>query len=154
MDAAVAKKVDAILAVPPAKRSGSALVALLSFLAPIDPAYGEAMGSFILTGGNNRPVPPSAKALVIKAKTRASHIHVRGNFLKLGDAVQPGTPAFLPPLKLRGKTADRLDLAHWITNPRHPLTARVAVNRIWRNLFGRGLVETPDQFGVIGTPPT
>jgi len=154
MDAAVAKKVDAILAVPPAKRSGSALVALLSFLAPIDPAYGEAMGSFILTGGNNRPVPPSTKALVIKAKTRASHIHVRGNFLKLGDAVQPGTPAFLPPLKLRGKTADRLDLAHWITNPRHPLTARVAVNRIWRNLFGRGLVETPDQFGVIGAPPT
>ena len=154
MDPVVAKKVDAILAVPPAKRSGSDLVTLLSFLAPIDPEYGEAMGSFILTAGNNRPVPPSTKALVLKAKPRASHVHVRGNFLKLGDPVRPGTPAFLPPLRPRGKSADRLDLARWIAGPRHPLTARVAVNRIWRNLFGRGLVETPDQFGLTGAPPT
>ena len=154
MDPVVAKKVDAILAVPPPKRSGGDLVALLSFLAPIDPAYGEAMGSFILTAGNNRPVPPSTKALVLKAKPRASHVHVRGNFLQLGDPVQPDTPAFLPPLRPRGKSADRLDLARWIAGPRHPLTARVAVNRIWRNLFGRGLVETPDQFGLTGAPPT
>ena len=154
MDPAVAKKVDDILVVPVAKRSGSNMVALASFLASIDPKYGEAMGSFILTSGNNRPVPPSTKALVLQAKVRESHVHVRGNFLELGKKVQPGTPEFLPSLKARGKVADRLDLARWIVNPRHPLTARVAVNRIWGHLFGRGLVATPDQLGTTGSPPT
>ena len=154
MDPDVAKKVDDILAVPVAKRSGSNMVALASFLAPIDPEYGEAMGSFILTSGNNRPVPPSTNALVIKTKSRESHVHVRGNFLRLGKKVQPGTPAFLPPMSARGKVADRLDLARWIVDHRHPLTARVAINRIWSHLFGRGLVTTSDQFGITGSPPT
>jgi hypothetical protein len=49
---------------------------------------------------------------------------------------------------------NRLGLAHWLTDPRHPLTARVAVNRVWTNFFGRGLETTPENFGRQGAAPT
>ena len=66
--------------------------------------------------------------------------------------VEPGTPAVFPPLAA-GERADRLALARWLVAPEHPLTARVVVNRAWQLLFGRGLVETAENFGVQGTLP-
>jgi hypothetical protein len=62
-------------------------------------------------------------------------------------------PAFLPPLPA-GAPADRLGLARWITDPAHPLTARVAVNRVWARFFGHGLVDNADNFGVQSAPPS
>ena len=94
------------------------------------------------------------KALTLKSAERRTHVHLRGNFLQKGDPVTPGTPAFLPPLRTRGSRADRLDLARWLVDPAHPLTARVAANRVWQHLFGKGLVPTPDNFGSSGQPPT
>ena len=84
---------------------------------------------------------------------RETRVHLRGNFQQLGAVVTPVTPAFLPPLKPRGTTADRLDLARWLVDPNHPLTARVAANHIWQHLFGTGLVPTPENFGTNGAKP-
>ncbi|MEQ1893200.1 MAG: DUF1553 domain-containing protein, partial [Planctomycetota bacterium] len=66
--------------------------------------------------------------------------------------VEPGTPTVLGPLAIEGR-ADRLDLARWLVAPENPLAARVVVNRAWQLLFGRGLVETVENFGVQGTLP-
>lgn len=67
--------------------------------------------------------------------------------------VSRGTPKSLPPLRTSGGN-DRLALAKWLTRPDHPLTARVAVNRMWQMMFGAGLVETSENFGVQGSQPT
>src|SRR5882672_2960718 len=83
-----------------------------------------------------------------------ANIHVRGDFLRKGEEVPSGTPAILPALKPRATDADRLDLARWIVNPANPLTARVAVNHVWQHLFGRGLVNTPEDFGTRGELPS
>jgi hypothetical protein len=94
-----------------------------------------------------------AAVATLKEVSRPTRIHTRGNFLRPGPEVVPNTPAFLPPLKPRGPSADRLDLARWLVEPGHPLTARVAVNRFWMHLFGAGLVRTPENFGVNGAKP-
>lgn len=86
-------------------------------------------------------------------KKRRTHIHVRGNFLNQGKEVSPGVPAVLPPLST-DLPPNRLALAHWLIDPKNPLTARVAVNRYWGQVFGVGLVETAEDFGIRGKPPT
>lgn len=90
-----------------------------------------------------------------KDKRRETHILVKGSYTQLGDVVQPGVMAtFLPPPKPTGDgPLTRLDLANWITNRENPLTARVAVNRIWAIIYGKGLVETEEDFGTQGRPP-
>ena len=86
---------------------------------------------------------------------RATHVFHRGNWLDKTDFVKEGnTPAVFPPLRKSGPRATRLDLARWIASPENPLTARVAVNRLWLELFGVGIVPTPEDFGSAGSPPT
>ena len=86
---------------------------------------------------------------------RATHVFLRGNWLDKGEFVAEGdTPKLFPPLRKQGGRATRLDLARWIASPENPLTARVAVNRLWLELFGTGIVPTPEDFGSAGEPPT
>lgn len=83
---------------------------------------------------------------------RKTHMMIKGNFLNPGPAVQPAVLAAFHPLP-EAVQPDRLGLARWLTDPRNPLTARVAVNRFWAQLFGSGLVETEEDFGTQGQPP-
>jgi len=79
---------------------------------------------------------------------------LRGDFLSPGDPVEPGTLAVLPQLSPRSQRPDRLDLAGWLVDPANPLPARVAANRVWQQLFGRGIVPTSDDFGKQGERPS
>jgi hypothetical protein len=87
------------------------------------------------------------------AKPRATTILIRGNHKTPGDRVQPGTPTRLHALK-PGRPANRLGLAKWLVDADNPLVGRVTVNRVWARLFGRGLVETSEDFGIRGELPT
>ena len=82
-----------------------------------------------------------------------AYIHVRGDWQDHGPEVQPGTPSFLPALSA-GEKPTRLTLAKWIVSRDNPLTARVAVNRMWQELFGRGIVRTSEDFGTVGELPS
>jgi hypothetical protein len=88
-----------------------------------------------------------------EANRRPTHVLDRGSFLSPLDPVTPGVPEALHPLGAGGPH-DRLALAHWLVSPDNPLTARVTVNRWWEQFFGRGLVETAEDFGAQGAPAT
>jgi hypothetical protein len=95
------------------------------------------------------------EALVMRAHDapRVTHVFVRGSFLSPGEAVSPGTPEVLDALSAP-EGGDRLALARWLVDARNPLSARVAVNRLWAQYFGAGLVETLDDFGAQAAPAT
>ncbi|MEM7698822.1 MAG: DUF1553 domain-containing protein [Verrucomicrobiota bacterium] len=82
-----------------------------------------------------------------------TRVRLAGVYDSLGESVPALTPAFLPTSEPRAETLDRLDLANWMTSPDHPLTARVAVNRIWQWLWGAGFVDSPDNFGTQTPQP-
>jgi hypothetical protein len=85
---------------------------------------------------------------------RPAYVLVRGEYdAPKNQPVSRDTPALLPPFS-GNRPRNRLGLARWLTNPRHPLTARVAVNRYWQVFFGRGLVATTENFGQQGSPPS
>jgi hypothetical protein len=86
---------------------------------------------------------------------RETRILPRGNWMDdSGDIVEPAVPGFLGKLDLDGRRATRLDLANWIVSSENPLTARVFVNRIWRQFFGTGLSKVLDDVGSQGEWPT
>lgn len=96
-----------------------------------------------------------ATTLVMKElpQPRKTTIYIKGDFTRPSDEVGPAVPAVLHPLP-EGTKRDRLALAHWLVDAKNPLTARVTVNRVWQQYFGRGLVETENDFGTMGTLPT
>ncbi len=109
-----------------------------------------------LTEERKRLIAAIPVSLIMKERTdvRPAHILIRGAYDRPGQQVSRGTPSFLPPLQSRSELPDRLDLAKWITDPEHPLMARVTVNRIWQQFFGTGLVRTSEDFGAQGEMPS
>ena len=89
-----------------------------------------------------------------------THLLVRGKANNPGPEVKPGVPSVLTPAppefleSSKTTTQRRLSLARWLASQQNPLTARVIVNRVWQHHFGQGIVRTPSDFGVMGTPPT
>lgn len=103
----------------------------------------------------NEIITPVREIMVMKelAERRQAYVLRRGAYDAPGDPVEPGVPESVMPLP-EGLPRNRLGLARWITDPRHPLTARVAVNRVWKHHFGRGLVATTWDFGAQGELPS
>ncbi|MEC7196643.1 MAG: DUF1553 domain-containing protein, partial [Planctomycetota bacterium] len=97
------------------------------------------------------PVPVPVMEAVAEDDRRETRVQIRGNYRDLGELVQAGFPEAFH----AGPSApSRLDLARWLCAPENPLTPRVQANRIWARMFGRGLVETEEDFGRQGTVPT
>lgn len=86
-------------------------------------------------------------------RQRVTKVHQRGNFLDQGDVVSQRLPAVFGALP-EGIPSNRLGVSRWLTHPDNPLTARVMVNRIWARLFGKGIVETEEDFGMQGAVPS
>jgi hypothetical protein len=96
---------------------------------------------------------PSSLVFKERAEPRPAYILKRGEYDQHGEQVGRDVPAFLPPLP-PDASRNRLGFARWLVSPEHPLTARVAVNRFWQQLFGTGLVKTSEDFGSQGEPPS
>jgi uncharacterized protein DUF1553/uncharacterized protein DUF1549/concanavalin A-like lectin/glucanase superfamily protein/cytochrome c len=103
----------------------------------------------------NRLINDVQEIMVMKEmpQRRPSFVLKRGAYDAPGDSVEPGTPEKIFPFS-DGLPRNRLGLARWMVDRRNPLTARVEVNRVWRNHFGRGLVATEEDFGTQGKLPT
>ncbi|MFV2068919.1 MAG: DUF1553 domain-containing protein, partial [Pirellulales bacterium] len=104
-----------------------------------------------------RQMPSFETTLVMQERSagnaRTTRRHRRGEYLKPTDVVQPGTPAMLHPLP-EGAPRNRLTFARWLVDRKNPLVARVVMNRQWQALFGRGIVQTTEDFGMQSSPPT
>lgn len=99
------------------------------------------------------PAFPTTLALQERANARVTHVYHRGEYLQPADPVAPGTPAVLHDFPAYA-AQNRLAFARWIASEENPLLARVTVNRLWGEIFGKGLVETTEDFGVMGSPPS
>jgi hypothetical protein len=99
------------------------------------------------------PKPWVTRTLIMQElpQPRETYVQIGGDFLEKGERVSPGVPAVL---SSKPVTGSRLDLAKWLVDPSNPLTARVTVNRMWQAYFGKGIVETQDDFGLMGAAPT
>ena len=85
---------------------------------------------------------------------RETHLFIKGDFTRPADVVTEGTPSVLHAFKNETGDKNRLDLAKWIVSRDNPLTARVIVNRVWQVYFGKGIVETDNDFGTQGLEPS
>lgn len=118
-----------------AKEDG-ALSALLKKKAGLEARVKKTQGSF-----------PKVMVMADLPKPRETYLLDRGLYNQRGEKVEPAFPSWLPTLPGEGRP-NRLDLAKWLMDPKHPLTARVTVNRFWQMLFGVGLVKTTENFGI------
>ncbi len=100
------------------------------------------------------PKIPTTMVMKELPEPRPAFIHLGGDFLRKGSSVEPGVPGVLNPLEKITGTANRLDLAKWLVDKKNPLTARVTANRYWQQYFGKGLVDTENDFGTQGDKPT
>lgn len=143
---------------PISQREYFSLYAFFNNLAEVDQPFPTPQQASTSQSDANRTTASKDKnlfqAVAEESKPRETYVHLRGDFLAKGPTVQPHTPEALPPLDARDAEPDRLDLARWLVNAKHPLTARVIANRLWQLHFGRGLVSTGDDFGTQGEPPS
>lgn len=154
------KGIAEILRIPVEDRSASQKKKLQSQYLELDKTYRKAKTELDSAQEEvDRLAPPRTLVMRESATPRPTAVFNRGSFLAPGEPVEPGTPAVLHPLGDYSEASGsgqrtRLDLARWLVDPENPLVARVTVNRWWAEFFGRGIVATPEDFGVKGDRPT
>ena len=148
----VPSRVRRFLKIPPAERTAQQTAAIFS-------AWRQSVADLRTQNDAIEALwaqhPEGHSQLVAKAmpKGRPSFVLTRGDFLKPGEAVQPGAPEFMGGMA-DSNAPDRLDFANWLVDRRTPTTARAIVNRIWQAYFGQGLVTSPEDLGSQSLPPS
>jgi mono/diheme cytochrome c family protein len=148
--------VTKLLAIKPDQRDDKQKAELARHYRSIAPEFAAQREQLAKLRQEETKIKP-ATTLVMREldKPRQTFVHIRGNHTKKGDAVSPGVPAKLHPLhKGLGSPLTRLDLARWLVDPDNPLVGRVIMNRMWARYFGKGFVETSEDFGIQGDLPT
>jgi mono/diheme cytochrome c family protein len=150
------KNIQALFAVDAKKRNPKQNEELSNFFLSTLPDVKDLNGQIAKVKGELatvQPVPTPIMRDLPAASKRVTKIHVRGDWLNLGKEVTPGVPVMFPALP-EDMPANRLALAKWLVDPSNPLTSRVAVNRYFEQVFGVGLVQTPEDFGLRSALPT
>lgn len=150
--------VDRLLSIAAAERTPEQVEAIyrhyVSYVDPVAAGLREALAGL---GREQQEIRGRGSvSLVMEERPNseaAAHILARGVYSAKGERVTADVPASLPPLP-EGAPRNRLGLAKWLVDRSNPLSARVTVNRFWLQLFGTGIVETADDFGVMGARPT
>ena len=154
---ALAAEIEPLLKIDPAQRSSDQTKRLRDFyLTQFDSVYRDQAAAIqTLRERETALRREMATTLVFRERTdkRPAHFLERGEYDRKGDEVQRITPVIFPPMD-DDLPRDRLGFAKWLVSADHPLTARVAVNRFWQQLFGTGIVKTAEDFGSQGEPPS
>ena len=126
------------------------------YLSAIDPTARDLSNKLSAARAAYRNVQNGIREIVTmreSAQPIPAYILARGDYTKPTDKVERETPAWLPPFPT-DQPRNRLGFAKWLTSPDHPLTSRVVINRVWQEIFGIGIVETSDNFGLQGAQPS
>jgi hypothetical protein len=143
--------IQKILKTDPEERSDEQAKQLTTHYAKLDKKLTQ-LNKAVTDHAKTEPKPSKAPTLAL-AKPRETHVLIRGDFLRPGAVVEPGTPSVLQAMP-SGHNKTRLDLAKWLLDPANPLTSRVMVNWVWQKYFDRGLVPTLEDFGSQGEKPS
>ena len=153
---ALPASVARVLAVPPHERTPEHVAQLTGFYRTFSPEL-QTLREQVAQATEQleaiKPVTVPVMRELPSDKRRVTNVMIKGNFLARGEEVKPGFPAAFhePP---KDAPNNRLGVALWLVSPDNPLTARVHANRLWAQLFGTGLVETQEDFGIMGQPPS
>ncbi len=146
------KEIRAILKKLPKERTEQESKTLMEHVKKNDASY-QSLLKEVNDLRRRRPRITTAMVLKERSQARQTHLLIKGDFTRPDKPVSAGVPSTLHGLEKQG-TANRLDLANWMTSRDNPLTARVIMNRTWQQYFGIGIVETENDFGTQGTLPT
>jgi mono/diheme cytochrome c family protein len=148
----VPKRVRDILAIARENRSPHQVAAVFSYWRTLQPEFAET-NEKIEKLWAQWPEGETQLTLMARDEPRETRLLKRGDFLKPGNPVQAGTPAFLHPLPANADSS-RLTLARWLMDKKSPTTARSFVNRVWQSYFGTGLLEASEDFGTRAELPS
>ncbi|MGB7160618.1 MAG: PSD1 and planctomycete cytochrome C domain-containing protein [Tepidisphaeraceae bacterium] len=149
--AGVPEDVEAIVLTPADRRTPSQLARLKQHFLSVTPMLADKHQA-IAALRKSMPDYPTTLVMRERSVPRVTRIMHRGEFLQPKEEVGAGVPAVLPPLAKGAK--NRLALARWLVSPQNPLIGRVTMNRVWAQYFGRGIVNTVEDFGIMGEKPS